>query len=57
MIDFVATGIFSKTRGLKEINISFASHSIKQNETVEYLGCQLDSKLSGEAMASKVLKK
>ena len=49
--------LFSKTRGLKEINISFAGHSIKQHETVEYLGCQLDSKLSGEAMASKVLKK
>ena len=49
--------LFSKTRGLKEINISFACHSIKKHETVEYLGCQLDSKLSGEAMASKVLKK
>ena len=49
--------LFSKTRGLKEINISFASHSIKQHKTVEYLGCQLDSKLSGEQMASKVLKK
>ena len=49
--------LFSKTSGLKEINISFAGHSIKQHETVEYLGCQLDSKLSGEAMASKVLKK
>ena len=49
--------LFSKTRGLKEINISFAGHSIKQHETVEYLGCQLDSKLSGEAMASKILKK
>ena len=49
--------LFSKTRGLKEINISFAGHSIKQHETVQYLGCQLDSKLSGEAMASKVLKK
>ena len=48
---------FSKTRGLREINISFAGHSIKQHETVEYLGCQLDSKLSGEAMASKDLKK
>ena len=31
-------------------------HPIKQHETVEYLGCQLDSKLRGEAMASKVLK-
>ena len=49
--------LFSKTRGLREINISFAGHSIKQHETVEYLGCQLDSKLSGETMASKVLKK
>ena len=44
--------LFSKTSGLKEINISFAGHSIKQHETVE-----LDSKLSGEVMASKVLKK
>ena len=49
--------LFSKTRGLREINISFVGHFIKQHETVEYLGCQLDSKLSGEAMASKVLKK
>ena len=40
-----------------EINISFAGHPIKQHETVEYLDCQLDSKLSGEAMASKILKK
>ena len=49
--------LFSKTRGLREINISFAGHSIKQYETVEYFSCQLDSKLSGEAMASKVLKR
>ena len=49
--------LFSKARVLKEINISFAVHSIKQHETVEYLICQLDSKLSGEAMTSKVLKK
>ena len=49
--------LFSKTRGSREINISFAGHSIKQHKTVEYLGCQLDSKLSGEQMASKVLKK
>ena len=49
--------LFSKTRGLKEINISFAGHSIKQHETVEYFGCQLDSKLSGEAMDFKSPKK
>ena len=46
--------LFLKMRGLKEINIYFAGHSIKQHETVEYLGCQLYSKLSGEAMASKI---
>ena len=49
--------LFPKTRSLKEINISFACHSIRQHESVEYVGCQLDSKLSREAMASKVLKK
>ena len=45
--------LFSKMRGLSEINISFADHSIKQHEAVEYLGCQLDFKLSGEATASE----
>ena len=30
---------------------------MKQHETVEYLGSQLDSKLRAEAIASKVLKK
>ena len=49
--------LLSKTRCLQEFNISFAGHSIKQYETVDYLGCQLDSKLSGEAKASKVLQK
>ena len=39
--------LFSKTGGLKETNISFAGHFIKQHETVEHLGCRLDSKLSG----------
>ena len=48
--------LFSKKRGLREIDVSFAGHFIKQYETVEYLGCHLDSKLSGETMASKVLK-
>ena len=49
--------LFLKTRGFREINISFAGYSIKQHETVDYLGHQLNSKLSGEAMASNVLKK
>ena len=49
--------LFSKAKGLREIIISFAGHSIKQHETVEYFGCQLYFKLNGEAMASKVRKK
>ena len=53
--DKAKSTLLSKTRGLKEINISFASHSIKQHKTVEHLGCQLDSKLSEEEMASKFL--
>ena len=48
--------LFSKTRGLREINTSFAGHFIKRHETVEYFGCQLDSKVRWEVMASKVLK-
>ena len=43
-------------KSLKEINISFAGHYIKQFDIVEYPGCQLDSKLSTEAMTSKVQK-
>ena len=46
--------IFSKARGLSKINISFEGHSSKQQETVECFGCQLDSKLSGEAAAREV---
>ena len=43
--------LFSNAECLKEINISFAVHSIKQEDTVKYLGCQLDS------MTSKFLRK
>ena len=37
--------LFSKTRGLREINTSFAGNFIKRHETVEYFGCQLHSKV------------
>ena len=49
--------LFSKTRDLREINISFAEYSVKQHETIEYHGNQLDFKLCGEVMASKGPKK
>ena len=46
--------LFLKVKALKKIGMSFAGHSIKYLNTVGYLGCQLDSKLSGKRMASKV---
>ena len=49
--------LFSKARSYMEINISYADHYIKIHETLQHLDCQLDSKLSGESMASKVPKK
>ena len=49
--------LFSKTRSLRESNISSVGDSMKQHETVVYLGCQLDSKFSGKEMDSKLLKK
>ena len=48
--------LFSKEKSLMEINI-FVRHFIKQQDKIPYLVCQIDSKLSGEAMASKVLTK
>ena len=48
---------FSKAKCLKKVNISFKGYFIKQHDTVEYLACQLGSKLSGEALPSKVLRK
>ena len=49
--------LFSKTKCLKETNISFVGCSIKQDDAAQHLGCQLHSKLSGKAMTSKVLRK
>ena len=37
--------------------ISYGDYSLKQHNTVEYLGCYLDSNLNGESMARRVLKK
>ena len=41
----------------KENYIFVAGDSIKQHYTAEYLGCQLDSKLSGEALVSNIFRK
>ena len=47
--------LFSKAKCLKKVNIPFTDYYIKQDDTVEYFACQLDSKFSGEALASKIL--
>ena len=36
---------------------TFPDYSIKQHDTVEYLGYQLDSNLNDEVLPSNVLKK
>ena len=48
---------FPKAKCVNEVSIFSAGYSIKQHGTVEYLGCHFDSKLSDQAMASKVLTK
>ena len=40
-----------------KVSISYGDYSLKQHNTVEYLGCYLDSNLNGESMARRVLKK
>ena len=49
--------LFSKTKRLSMLNISYGDSIIKQYHTAEYLRCYLDSNLSGECMAMKVLTK
>ena len=49
--------VFPRAIDLRGNNICFAGNFIKQHETKQYLGCQLDPKLSGEVMVSKVLRK
>ena len=49
--------LFSRTKCLEEINISFAGYSIKQDDVEQHLGCQIYSKLSSETITSIVLRK
>ena len=53
-LDYITNSLIDNPR---KSYISFTGYSIKQHDTVEYLACQLDSKLSGEALASKILRK
>ena len=47
---------FPNAEDLQEINVYFADHCINKHNTMQYFGCQLQSKLHGEAMASKLKK-
>ena len=38
-----------------KLNISYGDYSLKQHNTVEYLGWYLDSNLNGESMARGVV--
>lgn len=40
-----------------KLNISCGDYSLKQHNTVEYIGCYRDSNLNGEPMARKVFKR
>ena len=45
-----------KLKNIKELDIKYGEIKIKQNSKVTYLGCILDNNLSGESMATKVMK-
>ena len=55
--DKTKTIFSSRMKSPPQLSISYGDYSLKQNNTVEYLGCYLDSNLNGESMARRVLKK
>ena len=44
-------------KNLKKLNIRRGEIKIKQHSVVTYLGCVLEENLSGESMATKMLRK
>ena len=50
------TIFFSRMKSPPKLNI-YGDYSLKQHNTVEYLGCYLDSYLNGESMARRILQK
>ena len=49
--------LFTRNKTEAKLNICFQDHSIKQYNSVEYLGCLLDNNLCGESMTRRALKK
>ena len=48
---------FLLTENPPKLSISYGDYSLKQHNTVEYLGYYLDSNLKGKSMALTFLKK
>ena len=55
--DKAKTIFFSRMKNPPKLSISYGDYFLKQNNTVEYLGCYLDSNLNRESMARRVLEK
>ena len=53
----IVFGTNRKMKNIRELDIRRGNIKIKQHPQVVYLGCTLDSRLSGEAMASQALGK
>ena len=49
--------LFSRDKNLPEISITCSNNILKEYRMVEYLGCCLEAKVSGESMAVKSLRK
>ena len=54
--DKTKTFFFSRKKSPTNLSISYGDYSLKQHDTVEYLGCYLDSNLNGESIAAQFLK-
>ena len=54
--DKTKTIVFSRMKIQQKLSISYGGYSLKQDNTVEYLRCYLDSNVNGESVACRVLK-
>ena len=55
--DKTKTIFFSRMKSPPKLSISNGDYSLKQHNTVEHLGCYLDSNLNRDSMARRLLKK
>ena len=55
--DKTKKNFFSRIKSSSNLSISYGDYTLKQHNTVEYLGCYLESNLNGESMARRILKK